>query len=180
MWRVLQTAAIMLMSVCVCPEGLVGQSNPQCTIDQETIPWQFPACAVTEKHGGQFVPPRYLKDCEFNAYGLTWIHLDLDGYVYVNRKGRIVVRDVSRMDNGADWFHHGLVRLERSGKYGFADWKGRVIVPLRYDGAINSEEAGPRVCSGCTIERLGEYGLFKGGQWFDVDARGQLHKIAGP
>lgn len=176
-WRVFRTAVVMLMSASAWTGSLVGQSNQQCTVGDEDIPWSFPACALTEGHGEQYVSPKYLKGCEFNAYGLTWIHLVPGGYVYVNRKGRIVIRDVSMMDNGADWFHRGLVRLERGGKYGFADPKGHLIVPIRYDGASNTEEDGPRVCVGCKVERLGEHGVFKGGQWFDVDAGGRLREV---
>jgi hypothetical protein len=179
MWRVFRIVAIMLAWSIACTGSLLGQSKPQCTIGPEDVPWSFPACALTEAHGEQYVSPKYLKDLEFNGYGLTWIHLVPGGYVYVDRKGRVVIRDVSMMDNGADWFHRGLVRLERGGKYGFADSEGRVIVPIRYDGASNTDEDGPRVCVGCRVERQGEHGVFKGGQWFNVDPHGRLREASG-
>lgn len=180
MWRVFRIAAVMLIWAIVWTEGIEGQSKPQCMVSNEDIPLSFPACALTKAHGEQYISPKYLKDCEFNTYGLTWVHLRPGGYVYVNRKGRIVVRDVSMMDDGADWFHRGVVRLERGGKYRFADFHGRVIVPIRYDGASNTDQDGPRVCIGCRVERVGEYGVFKGGQWFNVDARGRVRKETNP
>jgi len=171
---------VLLAAASAWSGNAFGQSNPSCTVDGEDIPWQFQACALTERHGEPCVPLKYLNNLEFNAYGLTWLHLVPGGYVYVNRNGRIVVRDVSMMDNGADWFHRGLVRLERDGKYGFADWKGRIVIPIRYDGADNTDEEGPKVCVGCRVERSGEYGAFVGGQWFSVDAHRHLHKTSGP
>jgi hypothetical protein len=177
--RIFKSAAVILLSASAWTGSLFGQSKPQCTVGDEDVPWSFPACALTTQHGEQYVSPKYLKGSEFNAYGLTWVHLVPGGNVYVNRKGRIVVHDVSTMDNGADFFHRGLVRLERGGKYGFADSKGRIIVPIRYEGASNSEEDGPQVCVGCRTELIGEHGEFKRGQWFNVDARGLLHEISG-
>lgn len=180
MWKIFRIAVVILTWVISWTGNLNGLSKPQCTVGDEDVPSSFPICALTKAHGEQYIPPKYLKDCEFNAYGLTWIRIVPGGYVYVDRKGRIVVHDVSMMDNGADWFHRGVVRLERGGKYGFADSTGRVIVPILYDGASNTDQDGPRVCVGCRVERVGEYGVFKGGQWFKVDARGRIRKATSP
>jgi hypothetical protein len=180
MWGISRTIALMMVSVSSWTGSLLAQSSSHCTVGDEDVPWSFPACALESRHGEQYVAPKYLKGSEFNADGLTWVRVVPGGFVYVNRKGRIIVRDVSMMDNGADWFHRGVVRLERGGKYGFADSKGRIVVPIQYDCASNSEENGPSVCVGCRIERVGEYGMCKGGQWFNVDPRGRLHEVPGP
>lgn len=175
-------SACRLFAIVVLAYGWAGslfaQSIPRCVVDDEVSEWRFPSCALITRQGAQYVPSNYLKDATFNEYGLLGLGLDLGGRVYVNREGRIVIRYVALMDNEADPFHHGLVRLERAGKYGFADPKGRIVVPIRYDGALNSDEEGPRVCAGCRVEQDGEYHYFAGGHWFDVDAGGRLHPRA--
>jgi hypothetical protein len=84
------------------------------------------------------------------------------------------------MDSGTDVFHRELVRLEHDRKYGFADRRGRIVIPVRYDGALNSDEEGPKVCVGCRMEKSGEYGLFTGGHWFSADGRGHLRAVSNP
>ena len=49
--------------------------------------------------------------------------------MYVSRKGKVVIWGVPVMDNGADSFHDGLVRIVRNGKYGFANRGGEVVIP---------------------------------------------------
>ncbi len=81
------------------------------------------------------------------------------------------------MDNGADWFHDGLVRFVKGGKYGFANSKGQVVVPPVYDGAMNFEQGRAEVCKGCKsrcADPLCEYHLFAGGQWFRIDTKGNV------
>ena len=59
---------------------------------------------------------------------MGWQALLSFGRVYVDRSGRIVTRDVGFKDNAPDEFHHGLVRIERDGKWGYADPSGRIVV----------------------------------------------------
>jgi hypothetical protein len=177
--RILQGLSVgtTLLAAAIWSVPAPAQPNSPCAVDSEDLPFHFPACALVQLHGEPHVPHKYLAGLEFNEYGLTWLQLFPGGYVYVNRNGRIVIRDVSQMDNGADWFHRGLVRLQRDAKYGFADWTGRIVVPIRYDGAGNDDQAGPSVCVGCKTVQEGEHSSFVGGTWFSVDSRGGLHEI---
>jgi hypothetical protein len=52
------------------------------------------------------------------------------GWIYVDRTGRVLARNVAAMDNGADGFHTGLVRVTRDGKWGLATTRGRLAVPM--------------------------------------------------
>jgi hypothetical protein len=84
------------------------------------------------------------------------------------------------MDNGANDFHHGLVRVRRDDKWGLADTKGKLVVPLRYDGMLDSApNFGWVACSGChdVSDKSGEYHWFEGGKWLRLNARG---KVIGP
>ncbi|MGB2624201.1 MAG: WG repeat-containing protein [Candidatus Acidiferrum sp.] len=98
--------------------------------------------------------------------------------MYVNREGRAVITGVPVMDNGADWFHDGLVRIVRNGKYGFANRRGQVVISPVYDGALNFEKGLATVCKGCkskcTAPHNCEYHVFAGGEWFQIDTRGTV------
>jgi hypothetical protein len=56
--------------------------------------------------------------------------LEGKGWIYVDRTGRVLARNVAAMDNGADGFHTGLVRVTRDGKWGLATTRGRLAVPM--------------------------------------------------
>ena len=171
----------LLIIVCLALElSYPQQPEKTCAVTEEDFPFSFPACAMQQQHETQFVPLKFLRGADFNRYGLTWVRVVPGGYMYVNRKGRVIVRDISSMDNGADYFNHGMVRLERAGKYGYADFKGRIIVPIRYDGALNAANGRPLVCVGCKAKTTGEYSWFEGGHWFVVDPEGKLHSTPSP
>lgn len=173
----LEVLLLLLVSGLASSRTSLAQSQPSrssCDVDRENIPWSFPLCALQVRYGKQYVPVPYLKKVEFNRFKLGWLHIDNIGFVYVNPSGRIVIRDVSIIDNGADYFHHGVVRLERNGKYGFANARGRIVVPIQYDGASNSDDEGPTVNIGCKVEHQGEYSWCAGGKDYRVGSKGEI------
>jgi len=174
--RLFGVAVSMMVMAGVWAGSARARLSQSCRVDDEDIPLLVPACALIQRQGEQYLASKYLNSSrlDFNSHGLAWLHLVDSGFVYVNRTGRIVIRDVSMMDNGADEFHHGLVRLQRGEKYGFADPKGRIVIPVHYDGAMNTDEDGASVCVGCKVQQSGEHSFFTAGQWFAVDARGRL------
>jgi hypothetical protein len=138
----------------------------------------MPACVIENRNGVLFIPVKYWMHPSFNRYGLAAFWINGFGGVYVNRSGHIIIRDVAFIDNGPDDFHHGVVRIERDGKYGYADPRGRIVVPMKYSCAINFRDqysdVGPLVCVGCRTERQGEYTACLDGQWFRTDKSGNL------
>ena len=81
------------------------------------------------------------------------------------------------MDNGADSFHDGLVRIVRNGKYGFANRRGQVVIPPIYDGALNFEKGRAEACKGCQSkcdDRDCEHHSFAGGEWFRINTKGTV------
>jgi hypothetical protein len=88
------------------------------------------------------------------------------------------------MDNATDEFHHGVVRLERNGRWGYADSSGQIIVPMQYSCALNYKDQytdiGPLICNGCRSELHGEYKDCAKGQWFLVDGHGNLTPTTRP
>lgn len=120
----------------------------------------------------------------FNQYGLAPFTIQSFGRVYVNRGGRIVIRDVAMMDNVPDAFHHGLVRIERDGKWGYADASGRIVVPITYSCALNykaqDRDIGPLLCVGCSAVQEGEHQACSGGKWYRTDSKGKLTPTRAP
>jgi hypothetical protein len=134
----------------------------------------MPACVIESRNGILYIPKKYWKYPAFNRYGLSAFTIDSFGRVYINRAGRIVIRDVAFMDNAPDDFHHGLVRINRDEMWGYADSTGRVVVPLKYSCALNFADIGPLLCVGCRIVQQGEYHSCLDGHWFHADRQGHL------
>jgi hypothetical protein len=136
-------------------------------------------CVKLSKKGQLFIASQYLRQLSFGKNGLAVVYSKEEGWMYVNRKGRVIISGVAAMDNGADVFQDGLVRFFQDKKWGFADEKGKVIVPAIYDGALNFENGLAKVCNGCRLscaEPECEHHLFTGGEWFYINTEGKVVK----
>jgi hypothetical protein len=170
----------LLAFLAVCRPALAQSVKPApCAVVDIGTP-TLPACVVHSGKGVQFVPKRYWLHAVFNRYGLAPFTIESFGRVYIDRSGRIVIRDVALMDNGPDEFHHGLIRVHRDDMWGYADSSGRLVVPVKYSCALNSADIGPLVCVGCHDQRAGEYTACRDGQWFRTDAKGKLSPSPAP
>jgi WG containing repeat len=132
-------------------------------------------CVRKSAKGALTIAPAFLKELSFDAHGFAAVRSPTEGWMYVNRRGRVVITGVPVMDNWADSFHDGLVRIVRNGKYGFANRRGQVVIYPIYDGAMNFEKGGAAVCKGCETKCVGrecEYQIFSGGQWFRISTKG--------
>ncbi len=135
----------------------------------------IPDCIHQAADGKFLISHAVLKLLQFDSYGLAPVLSAKEGFMYVNRTGRAVIIGVPGMDNWADSFHDGLVRVVRNKKYGFANRKGQIVVPTSYDGAMNFEEGTAKVCSGCEskcVDHDCEYHVFAGGEWFQINTKG--------
>jgi hypothetical protein len=162
--------------------ALAGRAKSQivhrgdCTVDAELL--TLPKCALQSKQGQLYIFKEYLP--LFFATGrdrLASTFLPDSGWAYLDRQGLIVVQNVANFDNGPSPFHHGLVRVNRKGKWGLANSKGRLIVPLTYDGMFEFEEEAHRgwlACTGCRTVSDREHGWFEGGDWYWLDRRGRI------
>jgi hypothetical protein len=128
-------------------------------------------CIRQATDGNRFVSQQVLKLLRFDSYGLAPLLSAKEGWMYVSRTGRVVIAGVPTMDNWADSFHDGRVRVVRNRKYGFANRKGQIVISAKYDGAMNFEKGTAKVCSRCEskcVDHDCEYSFFAGGEWFQI------------
>jgi hypothetical protein len=136
-------------------------------------------CIKLGKNGQLFIAQKYLRQLSFEKNTLASVYSEEEGWMYVNRKGRVIISGVAAMDNGADVFHGGLVRFSQNKKWGFADERGRIVVAPIYDGAMNFDNGLAKVCNGCRstcAEPKCEHHLFTGGEWFYINTKGKIVK----
>jgi Xaa-Pro aminopeptidase len=145
---------------------------------------EVPACLRKSATGIFIIAPEYLKELDFDSYGLAAVHSRTEGWMYVNRRGEVLISGVPVMDNGADSFHDGLVRIVNDGKYGFANRSGQIAIAAIYDGALNFDNGLAAVCRGCQMtcaDTNCEHGSFAGGRWFQINTKGEtVGRLASP
>jgi len=96
-------------------------------------------------------------------------------------------------DKGPDYFEEGLARFIENGKIGYMDENLNKIIPAQFDGAGPFNKGKAKVCIGCTKVTDGEYSKMEGGNWGEIDQKGnfqsvnhctskeiQMHKILNP
>jgi hypothetical protein len=137
----------------------------------------IPNCLREASNGELSVKQQVLKHLQFDSHGLAVLRSATSGWMYVSRTGKVVISGVPTMDNWADTFHDGLVRVVRNGKYGFSNRKGQLVISPVYDGSMNFEHGKAKVCNGCTskcVEPECEHHVFSGGEWFEIDIKGTV------
>jgi hypothetical protein len=105
----------------------------------------IPDCIHKAANGELTVKQEVLKQWQFDSHGLGAVRSAAIGWMYVSRTGKALISDVPTMDNWADTFHNGLVRVVRNGKYGFSDRRGQLVIFPVYDGAMNFESGKAKV-----------------------------------
>ena len=138
---------------------------------------EIPDCIQKAANGELSVKQHVLKQLQFNSLGLAVLWSATNGWMYVSRTGKVVIIGVAAMDNWADTFHDGLVRVVRNNKYGFSNPKGELVISAVYDGAMNFENGKAKVCKGCIskcLDRDCEHRVLAGGDWFQIDTKGTV------
>jgi len=158
--------------------GKGGSDTGVCAFSPKDASFEhFPNCVRQDTKGNLSISSKYVKKLRFKENGLAEVYSSKRGWMYVNRKGGVVISGVAVMDNGADFFCDGLVRFSKDGKWGFADESGLVVVPPIYDGAMPFEKGIARVCKGCEskcAEPGCEHHVLAGGEWLCVNTKGKV------
>lgn len=109
----------------------------------------------------------------------AWLFSPGQGWIRVDRKGRVILRDVATLDNGPDPFRNGLVRVRAQGKWGYADETGKLRIAAEYDGALPFVAGKGKACKGCQevcANAACEAKSLAGGQWVLLNPRGKVLK----
>lgn len=152
----------------LCLHTQTRAKEQSCTFDAER--GKVNDCLMTDAKGQLRIASKYLLDLTFEN-DLAAVFSESHGWLYADQAGKVLITGVAPMDNGPDSFHDGLVRIIRNGRYGFANRNGQVVIPPRYDGALNFENGKAKVCVGCVTKCDGndcEHRVFDGGQRFDI------------
>jgi len=142
----------------------------------------FSGCLGRDSNGRLYIQPENIASLKFGPHGLSPVWGEGEGWMYVNRQGYAVITGVAAMDNWADHFHEGLVRMKRGNKWGFANREGKEVIPCRFDGALNFKNGVARVCTGCRAECDTpdcEHRHFSGGDWTCINTKGEEVKNCG-
>lgn len=159
-------------------------------------------CILHHQDGTMFVSPGVLKQLEFDSLGLAPVRVEEDRglepmhilenphylWMYVNRRGRVVISGVPSFDNWADEFSGGLVRTVVDGKYGFANRQGRIVIKPAYDWASPFDHGSAHACNHCremcampggavelqSVPGGCDHRIMVGGEWFKIDKKGRI------
>ena len=97
------------------------------------------------------------------------------GIIGIDRNEQILF-NVYVFDNGPDYPSNGLFRIVKSGKIGYADNNGNIIIQPQFDGAYPFKNGKAKVGQGCTTQKEGEHSSWTGGHWFIIDKKGRVFK----
>ena len=166
----------------------VSTTGDTCDFEHRRDIASYPNCVFQDDRGNLFIAQEYVKELEFDSHGLAVVFHDVHTghlFMYVNRQGRVIVKDVPTSDNWAEEFSDGLIRIFVNKRYGFADRHGKIVIAPKYDGASPFEHGYAVVCLGCreTCAATGppesrldvcEHNIMTGGEWFKINKAGRV------
>ncbi|QSE96913.1 WG repeat-containing protein [Fulvivirga lutea] len=93
--------------------------------------------------------------------------------VGIDRYGSILF-DVFLFDNGPDYYSEGLVRVERNGLVGYANEKGEIVIPCKYEYASSFQNGLAEVTFKSRFYLDGdEHKRVESDEWFKIDKSGK-------
>jgi hypothetical protein len=78
------------------PHNSAAHSGQPCLFDYKR--GEVSDCVYIGRDGSPSISARYLKDLPYQTYGLAAVR-DVDGWMYVNRRGKAVITGVRVFDN---------------------------------------------------------------------------------
>lgn len=98
-------------------------------------------------------------------------YIDGQGFVAFNKKGDELFV-IYPFDNGPDYPSEGLFRIIEDDKIGFANIKGEIVIPPRFNAVLPFHDKRAAFCDGCRKVHYGEHQAWEGGQWGFIDFKG--------
>jgi hypothetical protein len=126
--------------------------------------------SVTREHEEIFGKPK------FNKFGIAYI-LYQSRWVAINRKQKVLY-EVFNYDNGPDYLSEGLHRFIENGKMGFANERGKKVIPANYDFVYPFSEGEAEFCNQCVSVKMGEHSSHDRtkGIWGRINKKGKILK----
>ena len=156
-------------------------------VDRDVVP----DCLQEASNGKLIISPQYVKDLHFDSNGLAtvWSEVPPKAWMYVDRKGAVLITGVPSVENDADGFSEGLVRTVVDDKYGFADRQGNIVIKPAYDWASPFQRGTAEVCNKCrkmcimsdskmvdadSVPGGCDHWMMVGGEWFKLNKKGRI------
>ena len=105
----------------------------------------------------------------------AFVYKEKNGIVAINRNNQIIFRPLA--DNlEPDPPSDGLFRIIENNKIGFANMKGEIVIPPRFEAVMRFHHNVAAFCIGCRMEydTITEYGYWTGGKWGFINKRGEV------
>lgn len=118
------------------------------------------------------IDPKYKYAQQFTGYGIAAV-VDDSGWVYIDKQGNDLIRPYV-IDNGPDYFSHGLARYKSHNKIGYFNEKGEIEIEAQFDFVRSFADSLAAVCKGCNLIQKGEYTDVSGGKWGFINLQGEL------
>jgi hypothetical protein len=131
-----------------------------------------PTSCEQTSDGGLVVPAHMLQHAAFGSGGIATVLTGPKNLYFVTRRGKTA--PALPFDNGPDYFSEGLARTVRNGRVGFVNAELDQVVSPIWDFAFPFEKGVAVVCTGCTVNRLGEHAVMQGGKWGYINTRGAI------
>lgn len=94
------------------------------------------------------------------------------GFIAINKKEQVLF-EVFAYDNGPDYPQNGLFRIMRNGKIGYANLRGKEVIPPQYACAYPFENGIAKVSMQCTQKPNGEHTEWQSNSWYYIDTNGK-------
>jgi len=98
-------------------------------------------------------------------------YINDQGFVAFSKNGKKLFV-VYPFDNGPDYPSEGLFRIIKGDKIGFANIKGEVVIPPRFNAVLPFHNGRAAFCDGCRKIQHGEHQAWEDGQWGFIDRKG--------
>lgn len=118
----------------------------------------------------------------------AFVYKEGSGLVAIDKEEKVLF-NVWVVDNGPDYPSEGLFRIVKDGKIGFANLKGEIVIPPRFEAVYPFQDGVAAYCVGCTTGNdkfTSEYTVWSGGLWGFINKEGDVvtepeyHKVWNP
>jgi hypothetical protein len=154
------------------PKPRTGRANKAAPAPHSYVPFeQDELWGYRGPDGNVIIEARYRAVLEPDTLGVLGV-LDDTGWTYIDPSGTVLIRPLT-VDNGPDYFSHGLTRFSDGARIGFVDMQGDTVIEPRFDFVQPFSEGLAAFCVDCSLRTVDEHRQVEGGLWGYVDTTGE-------